>query len=145
MASYYTPYLTQAGATIGRGLESKGLQEQKMAQNQMAASAYMGDPRAMQDLMQVNPQLGMQIQEQAQKRKADTEQQALEKRAQFKEDYDDLMANIAKFESFEEAERYAEPKIDDLKQRYPEIMEQVGEDEVFDEEDYQLAKTLIPV
>ena len=75
MAQLYTPFLTQAGEAIGRGLEKRGIRQQKEQQNRLAGSAYMGDPQAMQELMQVNPQLGAQIQQQAQKRKQVSEQQ----------------------------------------------------------------------
>ena len=142
MAQYYTPFLAQAGQAIGRGLESRGIRQQKEQQNKLAGSAYMGDPQAMEELMQVNPSLGAQVQQAATKRKETGQQQALEKRTQFKKEYEDIMGNIAKFDSFEEAKSYADTRIADIGQRYPEVMAKLGEDAVFDEGDFQLAKKL---
>jgi hypothetical protein len=153
MPQYYTPFLAQAGRDIGRGLEARGVRQQKTYQNKLAGDAYMGDPQAIQELMQVNPTLGIQIQEGARKRKEASEQKALdkataeqeavvEKRKRFTSERDSVMENIAKFNSFEEAKEYGDSMVKDLGERYPEIMTQVGDDEVFDEKDFQLAKQI---
>jgi len=142
MAQYYTPFLSQAGQAIGRGLEARGLRQQKQQQDALAGSAYMGDPKAMDELMQVNPELGAKIQASAAQRKQAEEQKSLQKRTQFTKEYNDIMENIAKFDSFEDAKKYADSRIPAIAQNYPEIMAQVGEDEVFDEEDFNLAKKL---
>ena len=142
MAQYYTPFFAQAGEAIGRGLESRGLKAQKEQQNKMAGDAYMGDPTAMQELMRVNPELGIQIGELAKKRKNESDQSNLQKRTKFKKEYDDVMKNVAKFSSFDEAKEYGDKSLLDLRRNYPEVMTQIGEDEVFDEEDFELAKKL---
>ena len=92
--------------------------------------------------MQVNPQMGAQIQEQSQKRKAKDQQLAMQKRTQAKKEIDALNENIAKFDTFEEAKAYAEPLINEMLQRYPKVMKGMGEDAVFDEDDYQQAKSI---
>ncbi len=73
MASkYYTPFMAQAGRAIGQGLADRGANQRKEQQNKLAGSAYMGDPKAMQELMQLNPQLGVQIQQQVAANKRQT-------------------------------------------------------------------------
>lgn len=142
MAQYYTPFLAQAGREVGGAIRDRRQQGRKDELKQLAGSAYMGDPTAMQNLMSLNPQMGMQVQQALQKRKATTEQQGLQKRTSFTEEYNDLMMNAAKFPTFEESKGFADARIADIRQRYPEIMTQVGEDEVWDESDWQEAKTL---
>ncbi len=121
MPQLYTPFLTQAGAAIGRGMEARSLREQKELQNRLAGSAYMGDPRAMEQLMQVNPQLGAQIQQQAQKRKDEQAQKKLTRQAGFKKDFLEVSKNISTFSDFESSKKYAEEQMDILKARYPVI------------------------
>lgn len=137
----YTPFLTQAGATVGRALESRGLRQQKEQQNRLAGSAYMGDPQAMQELMQVNPTLGAQIQEQAQKRKETAEQSQLTKQTAARKEVDELSKNVAKFETYEEAKQYADPIIADILQRYPEAAPP-GVDAGFSQEGYAQARQI---
>ncbi len=142
MPSRYTPFLAQAGANIGNAMASRGQRERLEAQNKLAGDAYLGDPQALKDLMSLNPQLGAKIMEESRKRKASNEQQALQKRTQFKTEYNDIMGNIAKFDSFEESQSYGDDRIKDIAERYPEIMAQVGENNVFDQEDFDLAKQI---
>ncbi len=143
MASrYYTPWMAQAGQNIGRALETRGVRAQKEQQNKLIQSAYMGDPQAIQSLMQVNPQLGIQVQEAVIKRKAVTDQAALSNRAAFSKETKEIMANIAKFNTFEEAQEYGDRMTQDIASRYPEIIKSVGVDAVFDEDDFNQAKTM---
>ena len=55
----YSPFMTQGGANLGNAIAERG-------QNRMAGDAYMGKPGAMEKLMQFNPKVGMQIQQQKQ-------------------------------------------------------------------------------
>jgi len=57
----YTPFLSQIGQTLGRGLEAKGLRQQKQAEQALVQSAYMGEPGALERLSSVNPQVANQI------------------------------------------------------------------------------------
>jgi hypothetical protein len=59
MAQLYTPFMTQAGKTIRGAMAQRD-------QNQAYTSAYMGDPGAMQQLMQLNPQMAQQLVQQKQ-------------------------------------------------------------------------------
>jgi len=111
-------------------------------QNKLVPSAYMGDPNAIQDLMAVNPELGMKVQQAVSQRQASQQQAQLEKRSRFETDYNAIMGNIAKFPDAESARSYAESRIADLQNRYPEIMQTVGEDGGYDEEDYNQAKSM---
>lgn len=142
MAQLYTPWMAQAGQNIGSALETRGVRAQKEQQNKLIQSAYMGDPQAIQSLMQVNPQLGMQVQESVRKRKAGTDQAALSNRAAFSKETKDIMSNIAKFDTFEEAKEYGDRMTQDIASRYPEIIKSVGVDAVFDENDFNQAKTM---
>lgn len=117
MVSRYTPFLAKAGASIGQGIEKRAILEQKELQNRLAGSAYMGDPQAMEGLMQVNPQLGMQMQQQAQKRKAEEEQAAIAKQTRMrklfsenKEIIDRVIEDVAAFDNYDQAKAYYDRK-----------------------------------
>lgn len=138
----YTPWMAQAGQKIGDAIQSNRARGQREQLNKLAGSAYMGDPQAMQELMQVNPQLGVKIQEGVQRRKKGADQAALSKRSSFTKETKEIMGNIAKFGSFEEAKEYGDKMTQDIASRYPEIIQQVGADAVFDEEDFNQAKTM---
>lgn len=143
MASrYYTPWMAQAGRQIGSALETRGVRAQKEQQNKLIQSAYMGDPQAMQSLMQVNPQMGMKVQEDVRKRKDKTDQAALSKRTAFSKETKEIMTNIARFDTFEEAQEYGDRMTQDIASRYPEIIQSVGADAVFDEGDFNQAKQI---
>ena len=138
----YTPWMARAGQQIGQALETRGVRAQKEQQNKLIQSAYMGDPQAMQGLMQLNPQMGMQVQESLRKRKDVTDQAALSKRADFSKETKEIMGNIAKFNSFEESKEYGARMTADIASRYPEIIKSVGADAVFDEADFNQAKQI---
>jgi hypothetical protein len=59
----YTPFLTQAGRSIGQGLQRRSQKQEQMRMNKLFTSAYMDEPGAMPALMKENPQLAMQITE----------------------------------------------------------------------------------
>lgn len=137
----YTPFLTQAGAAIGSAMESQAVKQQKADLSKLAGSAYMGDPRAMQELMQVNPALGAQIQEQAQKRADTDKQKLLTEQSGFQKDFKTLSKNIATYDTFEAAKDYAESEMDTLKAKYPLIAKQSGgEEKEFDKEMFDQIK-----
>ena len=143
MASqYYTPFMAKAGQSIARGIESRGVRNQQEQQNKLVQSAYMGDPQAMNDLMQVNPELGIQLQEANRQRKAERDQQSLGKMTSFKKDFEQIMKDVATLPDFESAREFGDSRIKFLGETYPEIIKQFGEDEIFDEVDFQKAKTI---
>ena len=153
MVSYYTPFLTQAGAAIGEGLAKKGEREREKEVSGLVYRAYMGDQAALAQLMTLDPEIGMQVSVASENRKDKEEQRQIEKETReeessqkrgelFKDEYDRIMSNIAKYSSFEEAKEYGDSMISYLSEKYPEIMKQVGADEVFDEDDFRLAKKI---
>ena len=147
----YTPYLAEATQNIAGAMQSRGIKRQQAAQNKLAGDAYMGDPQALQEIMRINPDMGMKLLDHIQRRKDNQAQKDLQaqsakvaKRKQFKIDYDDIMNNIGRqFNTFEESQEYGNSRISDLFQRYPEIMNQLGDDQVYDENDFNLAKQLL--
>ncbi|GAF87021.1 unnamed protein product, partial [marine sediment metagenome] len=44
MTALYTPFMTQAGATIGNAMMRRSSQEAKAEENALMQSAYMGEP-----------------------------------------------------------------------------------------------------
>jgi len=142
MPQLYTPFLTQAGAAIGRGMEKRGIAQQKEEQNRLAGQAYMGDPRAMEELMQINPQMGAKILQETRKRKETEEQRTLEKRTLVKKEIDILSEQVAKFDTYEEAKKYADPIVSDILTRYPEVAPKAGIDAGFSKEGYEQARQI---
>jgi hypothetical protein len=126
--------------------QERGRQEKA---NKLAGKAYMGDKEAMGALMELNPQLGMQVQKQKQLTAQSKTQQATalqDRRAQrwgeFEKARQSIGENAAKYDTFEDARGYAQPQIDQLKQVYPDIFETPGLDSTFDEEDFGQARTM---
>lgn len=145
MPSLYTPFLGKAGAAIGRGIENRGIQQQKAYQGKLATSAYMGDPQATQELMQVNPQLGMEIAEKARQR-ADTAKQAelnkqTRKRKLFtdnQEIIDQIIDEVASLDSFEKGKAHFDQK----KQEYRPIFGDALDDTELTEQVWQRAREM---
>lgn len=140
MAQLYTPFLTQAGAAIGRGLEARGINQQKEEQRRLAGSAYMGDPQAMEQLMELNPQMGIQLQQQVQKRKEAEQQKQLDQQAGFKKDFMALSKNIATFPDFESSKEYANEQMEALKEKYPIVSQDAPEGGEYTEEAFNQIK-----
>jgi hypothetical protein len=119
MAARYTPFLTKAAGTITQGLERRDVRWQKERQNKLAGSAYMGDPQAMEELMQVNPAMGIQLEQQVQKKTEREQQNRLAQQAGFKEDFSELSKEIATYSDYESSKEYAEEQMEGLKAKYP--------------------------
>lgn len=69
--SQYTPFLADIGATLGRGLEKRGLKQQEDDKNKLIQSAYMEQPGALQQLYGVDPQAAAQVESQKRQKKQD--------------------------------------------------------------------------
>lgn len=145
MASLYTPWMGRVGENIAGGIQNRRMGEQ----NRMFGDAFMGDPMAMQNLSQVNPQLAMQAEKQLAERKRQAQQAEMQKKAAEQEKRDQFVAEaqalagaVGKFNNLGDAKRYAEPLLSDLVQRYPELAKQKGIDPILTEQDFQEAKTL---
>jgi len=132
MPSLYTPFLTQAGASIGRGLEKRGINQQTQYQNKLAGDAYMGNPQAQQELMSVNPALGAKIMEETRKRKATSEQAELDKQTRTrklfednKEIVDEIVSDVANFDNFEDAQNYFNRKKEEYQPIFGDALDNV--------------------
>lgn len=114
MPQLYTPFMADVGQQLGSAVSDK-------RNSKLIGSAYMGDPQAMQELMQINPEAGMQIQ----KRKQQEQQQQLQAEAQqakaLKQSFEDnqgvideIAGDVSKFDNFEAAKDYYDRKIQTL-------------------------------
>lgn len=106
----YTPFFAQAGQNFGEAIKRRDV-------NDLAGKAYMGDPKAMQELMSVSPDIGARIMERNQERKKQQQQEELQKQTrqrklfmENKEIIDSVVQDIAGFDNFEEAQQYFERK-----------------------------------
>ena len=104
MTRLYTPFMTQAGKTIGDAIT-------KRDQNRLYSSAYMNEPGAMEQLVQVNPHMAYKLHQQKQQ----SEQQKLinqanktkklkiiaQERREFFKETRELAANIETYPEFQ--------------------------------------------
>lgn len=142
MQKFDNPYMRESIRGFTGALASSRVEKAQAQQRRMAGDAYMGDPQAMKDLMQINPQEGMKIYEAVTKRKQEAKQQQIQKRSRYGEEMKSFVENVAKFDTFEDAERYGSTMVADLVRRYPEMSKNTGVDQTFDEEDFNQAKQL---
>ncbi len=82
MQQLYTPFLSKVGATIGRGIEKRAIGE-------LIQKVTMGEPGALERLMQVDPQTAIQI-----KRQRVQEEQARINKTNDQRDYDLRKRNV---------------------------------------------------
>lgn len=106
MTQLYTPFMAQAGEKIGQAMLQK-------AQNKLIGQAYMGQPGAMENLAQYNPQAAIALQRQRQQEEQLKLQQAVKKqesqRKIWKENKsltDEVIQNTAQFDNYEQAKSY---------------------------------------
>jgi hypothetical protein len=114
--------MAQAGQTMGNAIAQRG-------QNQLYSSAYMGEPGAMERLMQLNPAMGQQLVQQQQQAEQLKLEQAAKLRAEdtAKNDklrkiatenkgfFDDVVKQGAKIATFPEYAQFIEQKREDLR------------------------------
>lgn len=122
--SLYTPFMTAGMGRVRGALQDRRARGLEKAKNEAAQKAYMGDPTALQDLAALDPELAMQVEDQAQQRKevaqqADLHEQAMEEsRRQFATENRELMeeftANIGAFDDYEMARSYAADQVSQL-------------------------------
>ena len=110
MTQLYTPFMAQAGKTIGDAYTRK-------TQNKLYSDAYMDKPGAMEQLMQANPAMANQLQQKKQQSEQLKLQQSAKQEAGMKklltdnkEIIDQVVEDVAKFETFEEAKGYFDRK-----------------------------------
>lgn len=151
----YTPFASQAMGNVGKAIASSRAQSLEKQKNELAQSAWMGDPQAMQELTVMDPQLAMQVEDQQMQRKAQTQQESMAKEsaARAKESSDrkkseafiaessEIMEKIAKYDSFEQAQDYGQKMTDVLMSKYPDQMAQYQMEPEFTPEDFLDIKT----
>jgi len=135
----YTPYFAEAMGGITdafAGRREKSLQREK---NELVSNAFMGDPMAMQDLAQLDPELARQTEDQAMQRKTKqrTEDQAID--SAFQTDVDRIITQVAAFPDFASAQEWGTQQTNALKERYPDRGE--GQPD-FTEETFNTLKTI---
>ena len=130
----YTPFMAQAGATVGDAIQRKRI-------NKLAGSAYMGDSQAMSELMQINPELGIKIQQDKKSQEQNALNQASEKKAESSKVFEKnreymtgLASQVARFETVEEANQWKITKADEVRADNPELADSIDNpitDEMF--------------
>lgn len=110
MTQLYTPFMSQAGKTIGDAYTKK-------TQNKLYSDAYMDKPGAMEQLMQANPAMANQLQQKKQQAQQLKLQQSAKQEAGMKklftdnkEIIDQVVEDVAKFDTFEKAKSYFDRK-----------------------------------
>jgi len=151
MATQYTPYLADSVRTMVGGFRQGEARRAQESTNKLAGSAYMGDPQAMEQLMQINPQIGVLIQQELAKRKESEQQKQIQGQdrqrkisTEVNNDIKDMAVNISKFNTYEEAVSYAQPMFDHLLKKYPELGQNHPQlaDGKFDPEDFDMIKKM---
>lgn len=138
MTQLYTPWMTQAGQTVGNAIAQQG-------QNRMYSDAYMGKPGAVERLMQINPGMAQQLIQQKQQ----AEQLKIQESAQLEEKRKKILTekrsiienhskNIAKFGTYEEANQYFQDEKARLQESDPELAMAIGDGDLTPEHFNQL-------
>ena len=103
MAQLYTPWMAQAGKTVGDAMT-------RQTQNRLYSDAYMDKPGAMEQLMRVSPQMANQLQTKKQQAQQLKLQQSAKKEAanrklfnENRETIDKVIKDVGQFDSFEKA------------------------------------------
>ncbi len=116
MPQLYTPFAADAAHTIGKGIERRNI-------GKATEGAYMGDQAAMQDLMRLDPDRGMEVQAYQDKQaQQDLQNQGREddRRQKFarenKELMDGVMEDMSYFETFEEADAFADQQVEQMRE-----------------------------
>lgn len=137
----YTPSFRQGMAAMGTAIQGRRAERRSDEENALAADAWMGKPGSLDELMALNPELGVEIAEGVAQRKATTEQRGLDKDVRFKTDLQDMMEKIALFPDFASAQAFGQSAGDRLREKYPERAEARGVTE-FTEETYNEIRTI---
>ena len=142
----YTPSFSQGMATMGRafaGRRAEKYEDERAAhESQLAKDAWMGNPEAIQDLAEVNPELAMKIETQSAQRKATEEQRGLDTDVRFKTDMESIMGQIGNFQTFEEAQGFGQRMTDMMVEKYPERVQQHGMPTEFNQEAFNQIRSI---
>jgi hypothetical protein len=125
MTQLYTPFMAQSGKTIGDAYTRK-------TQNKLYSDAYMDKPGAMQQLMQVSPQMANQLQMQKQQAQQLKLQQSAKQEAGMRKLFtdnkkiiDEVVENVANFDKFEEAKGYFDRKKEEYRPIFGEALNNI--------------------
>ena len=138
----YTPFFAEAMGGITDAFASrreKGLEKHK---NKLAQSAWMGDPMAMGELTSMDPELAMQVEDQANQRKEITTQETMAKDTAFKADMELVMDQIGAFPDYASAQAYGQRMTDIMAEKYPERWQQSGVPTDFTEQAFNEISTI---
>lgn len=138
----YRPFFTESMKGVSRAIMGKRERKIEEQKNELAQNAWMGDPRAMQELAAMDPQLAMQVEDQSIQRKTATRQEQMAKDTAFKDDMEQVMDQIATFPDFVSAQSFGQRMIDLMAQKYPERWAQYGVPAEFTEEAFNEIKTI---
>lgn len=149
----YTPFFSEAMGDVTDALATRREAKLKEHTSQLASEAWAGDPESMQALAAQDPALAAKVESTIQQRaKADRQktldqaaqrETQLEERGRFQTEFETIVGDIAKFDSFEQAKAYAEPRLRSLQQAFPgqDLAEIMGP-EGFDQNDFEDAKRI---
>jgi hypothetical protein len=138
----YTPFFTEAMGGMAdalKGRREKALDKQK---NELARSAWMGDPTAMAELTSMDPELAMKVEDQAMQRKEQTQQDTMAKDTAFQEESQSIVEQIGAFPDYASAREFGQRMKDYLTERYPQRTAAKGEGPEFTEQNFNEIKTI---
>lgn len=162
--SSYTPSFSQGMGHLVGAMKDRRAQALEKQKNELAQATWMGDPEAAAQLQAMDPQLAMQVENQAMQRKARTTQEemagrsmdvreqqlgmqqeslGMRKDAAFNDEFKNVLNAIGKFDDFESAKSYAEQQIANMMQKYPDQMPQTGIDSEFTAQDFAEIQTVM--
>lgn len=139
----YTPFFAEAMGGVADAFASKrqrGLEKQK---NELARSAWMGDPEAMGELTAMDPELAMQVEDQAMQRKERTSQETMAKDTAFKQESESILEQIGAFPDYASAQEFGQRMKDYLTNKYPQRTAARGEGPEFTEKNFNDIKTIV--
>lgn len=132
----YTPFFSQAMGAVAGGVTDRRARSLEKQKGELASSAWMGDPKAMQELTAMDPQLAMQVEDQQMQRKQRTQQETMAKDAVFTKDLETITEQISAFPDYATGQQFGQRMTDYLFQKYPERMQQYGMSPEFTEQDF---------
>ena len=138
----YQPFFAEAMGSVAKGFQSREQQGIDKHKNKLASSAWMGDPMAMQELTAMDPELAMQVEDQAIQRKTKTQQNTMAKDSAFATDMERVIDQIGAFPDFASAQRYGQQMTNIMAEKYPERWQQSGIPTEFNEAAFNEISTI---
>jgi hypothetical protein len=139
----YTPFFTEAMGGMAdalKGRREKALDKQK---NELARSAWMGEPNAMGELMTMDPQMAMEVDESKMQREEKTQQDTMAKDTAFQEESQSILEQIGTFNDYAGAQEFGQRMKNYLTEKYPERTAAKGDGPEFTEQNFNEIKTIV--